>query len=190
MIMEHLTRNYIGICCIRVLSWPSLVWMIGMDETKRWIFAYLSEQTLLLHVWLPKKRICSRADSGSSESSLLHSHSHFYHEDFICQFSLLQPAQPPTPNPTIQPYHPAPWRVAAGSQAVHHEAADELHEMYSRDVKYGWSGGGGGGKVNLAWQGFGCCWARTDVSGIYVYALRVTLRRAAWEEAGVWPVHC
>lgn len=118
------------------------------------------------------------------------SHSHFYHEDFICQFSLLQPAQPPTPNPTIQPYHPAPWRVAAGSQAVHHEAADELHEMYSRHVKNGWSGGGGGGKVNLAWQGFGCCWARTDVSGIYVYALRVTLRRAAWEEAGVWPVHC
>lgn len=35
-----------------------------------------------------------------------HSHSHFYHEDFICQFSLLQPAQPPTPPSSCTIQHP------------------------------------------------------------------------------------
>lgn len=44
-------------------------------------------------------------------------------------------APPPTPHP--QSSYSAPWRATAGTRAVLCEMADELHELYRRDVKNG-----------------------------------------------------
>lgn len=123
---------------------------INVDKTKRSKTVYLTDQFLILLDMTSKGwGNCPFIAAGGSESSSFCPQSlicDFYYEELICQFSLLQPAQPPTP--TSRPYYSAPWRVAAGSQALLRETADELHGLCRRDVKYGW-GGGCGGKVKL-----------------------------------------
>lgn len=80
------------------------------------------------------------------------------------------PPPPLTPPPPPQSSYSAPWRAAAGTQAVLCETADEWHEVHRRDVKNGRKRGDRG-KIILAWQRLGGSRARTDVSGWCVYAL-------------------